>query len=116
MMKIELLNVRSITNRIETLKFKEFCSGGPQKHRSLPSKIGGSSIVYSLYINPLAFFDPTFIAIGAGIVAVAILERALANNGLISIASFLSTILRLSLPGVALASIIYLINHSTLLL
>ncbi|MCM3405934.1 hypothetical protein [Cytobacillus oceanisediminis] len=72
--------------------------------------------IYSLYFNPAAFFDPTFILIGCGVVAVAVLEKKMAENGLVSIASFLSTVLRLALPGVALGSIIYLINHSSFLL
>lgn len=111
-------------NRKETIDFKTFCSGGSpeyveakQKLKNLHSKHRKQSpFAYSLYINPAAFFDPTFILIGLGVLAVAILEKKLAENGLISIASFLSNILRLALPGVALASIIYLINHSSFLL
>ncbi|MBN6890050.1 hypothetical protein ACUXCC_005543 [Cytobacillus horneckiae] len=81
-----------------------------------PVKLRSSITAYSLYINPGAFFDPTFILIGAGIVVIAILEKKLAESGLISIASLLSYILRLALPGVALGSIIYLINHAAFLL
>lgn len=96
----------------QSYSIKEFMN---RKEPSTPTP-SKNLTAYSLYINPAAFFDPTFILIGAGVVVVAILEKKLAENGLISIASFLSNILRLALPGVALGSIIYLINHSSFLL
>ena len=119
--------------KTETLNFREFCAGGsPEyvaakqklkdlhlKHKKERSELLGmrpKNIAYSLYINPLAFFDPTFIAIGAGIVLVAVIEHQLAKNGLIFLASGLSTILRIAFPIVAAASIIYLISHSSFLL
>lgn len=70
----------------------------------------------SLYINPLAFVDINFLLIGAGVILIAVLEKKLAENGLISIASFLSSALRLAIPIVAFASIIYLISHLSFLL
>lgn len=105
----------NIPNRKETLTIKEFMNKKEGVGNSDTLKRGNLT-AYSLYLNPAAFFDPTFILIGAGIVAVAVLEKKLADNGLISIASFLSTVLRLSLPAVALGSIIYLINHASFLL
>lgn len=114
--------IRKINKRIETIDFKTFCSGGSPEYikaKKIVAESGmkrRSPIVYSFYFNPAAFFDPTFILIGAGIVLVAVIEKKFADNGLISIASFLSAVLRISLPIVALGSIIYLIEHSSFLL
>lgn len=87
-----------------------------EKSRSQINGKSRSLTAYSIYFNPAAFFDPTFILIGAGVLAVAILEKKLAENGYTSIASTISSILRIALPGVALLSIIYLISHSSFLL
>lgn len=106
---------RFVANRKETLSIKEFMNKKEEPNKTYTSKRANIT-AYSLYINPAAFFDPTFILIGVGVVAVAVLEKKLAESGLLSIASFLSNILRLALPGVALGSIIYLINHSSFLL
>jgi hypothetical protein len=110
-----LRKVSIVSNRKESLSIKEFMNKKKEVD-TIDTLKRGNLTAYSLYFNPAAFFDPTFILIGAGVVAVAILEKKLAENGLISIASFLSTILRLALPVVALGSIIYLINHASFLL
>lgn len=125
-MKNALRKVSIVLNKKKTIDFKTFCSGGSPEYVAAKQRLKNlhlehrksaqTPIAYSLYINPAAFFDPTFILIGCGVVAVAVLEKKLAETGLISIASFLSNILRLALPGVALGSIIYLINHASFLL
>lgn len=112
----------------EIIDFREFCAGGSpayqlakktlketqEKHIAL-NKLRRPT-AYSLYINPMAFFDPTFMIIGAAVVGVALIEKKLVDNGFISIASFLSSMLKIALPGVALGSIMYLINHISWLL
>ncbi|RVP93284.1 hypothetical protein [Sinorhizobium meliloti] len=107
--------MKNALKRKETLSIKEFMNKKEDVTLNETPKRTNLT-AYSLYINPAAFFDPTFILIGCGVVAVAVLEKKMAENGLVSIASFLSTVLRLALPGVALGSIIYLINHSSFLL
>jgi hypothetical protein len=131
-----ILQKRSfVSKRTETLNLREFMNEskvGPVNQRNFEpvakgnlaneksrSPINGKSrslTAYSIYFNPAAFFDPTFILIGAGVLAVAVLEKKLAENGYTSIASTISSILRIALPGVALLSIIYLISHSSFLL
>ncbi|RYI25090.1 hypothetical protein EVU96_25085 [Bacillus infantis] len=135
-----ILQKRSfVSNRTETLDFKDFITGLKVERSKKPvnernfAPVGKGKLInekfrsslnekyrpvkaYSIYFNPAAFFDPTFILIGAGVLAVAILEKKLAENGYTSIASAISSILRIALPGVALLSIIYLISHSSFLL
>lgn len=114
-------------DRTETIDFRKFCAGGSPayvkaKQRlkdfhikiELPKREPQSFTAYSLYINPLALIDPTFFLIGVGVVLVAILEKQLANNDFLFIASALSGILRIAFPVVAAGSIIYLISHSSL--
>lgn len=133
-MKMHFHNLPFVANRTETLNFRDFCAGGsPEyvaakqklkdlhlKHKKERSELLGmrpKNIAYSLYINPLAFFDPTFMVIGAGIVLVAVIEHQLAKNGLVSTASSLSFILRfIAFPVIAVCSIIYLISHTSFLL
>lgn len=102
----------NIMKNTETFDFRDFMKGELRtkqcKQRDLK--------LYSLYFNPLALFDPTFILIGAGVVLVAIGEKFLADNGFVFVASALSSILRLALPVVAAGSLIYLISHSSFLL
>lgn len=119
-LKFEPGSISSILWRSLKVDSPKLESQNPDGQRESLLKINSEKVklpslitAYSFYFNPAAFFDPTFILIGAGIVFVAILEKKLADNGLISIASFLSTVLRLSIPAVALGSIIYLINQAS---
>lgn len=136
MIKKHFHNLPFVTNRQETIDFKTFCEGGSPEYvrakqrlknfhlgiskiaESSPAKFGdtyqskvGPVKAYSLYINPLAFFDPTFFLIGAAVVVVAILEKQLANHGLIFVASAISGILRIAFPVVAAGSFFYLLSH-----
>lgn len=114
-------------DRTETIDFRKFCAGGSPAYVKAkqrlkdfhikierPKREPQSFTAYSLYINPLALIDPTFLIIGAAVVLVAILEKQLANNDFLFIASALSGILRIAFPVVAAGSIIYLISHSSL--
>lgn len=104
-----------VANQKETLNFKDFMKG--KKESNISNTLKRQDLkLYSLYFNPLALFDPTFILIGAGVVLVAIGEKFLADNGFVFVASALSSILRLALPLVAAGSLVYLISHSSFLL
>jgi hypothetical protein len=124
MIKKYFQNLPYVTNRQETIDFKTFCEGGSpeyvkakQRLRDFhikiepPKREPQSLTAYSLYINPLAFFDPTFFVIGAAVVVVAILEKQLASHGMIFIASAISAILRIAFPVVAAGSFFYLLTH-----
>lgn len=128
MIKNVARNLCNVANRKETIDFRTFCSGGSPEYvkakqrlrdfhlkKELPRFNLGSSNTnikaYSLYINPLAFFEPTFFLIGAAVVVVAILEKQLANHGLIFVASAISGILRIAFPVVAAGSFFYLLSH-----
>jgi hypothetical protein len=69
-----------------------------------------SFVAYSLYINPLAFFDVHFLLAAGCVVLVAILEKKLADNGIIEPAAILSGILKIGFPLVAFGSILVLIS------
>jgi hypothetical protein len=115
------------SDRTEVIDFRKFCAGGSPAYVKAkqrlkdfhikiepPKREPQSYTAYSMFINPLALFDPTFFLIGAAVVLVAVLEKQLANNDQVFIASALSGILRIAFPVVAAGSIIYLISHSSL--
>jgi hypothetical protein len=99
-------------SQVETIDFKSFCNGHNQKTGIglTDNGIRNNITAYSLYINPLAFFDGHFIIAAGCVVLVAVLEKKLADNGIIGAAAVLSGVLRLSLPIVGLVSILYLIS------
>lgn len=120
--------MQSKKDRIEVINFRKFCAGGSPAYVKAKQRLKDFHIkieppkrepqnftAYSIYINPLAFIDPTFFIIGAAVVLVAVLEKQLASNGLLFVASALSGILRIAFPVVAAGSIFYLIAHSSLL-
>lgn len=132
-MKRIIRKVSIVSNRIETIDFKSFCEGGSPEYVAAkkklkdlylnhqisvnirPSNIENEKLrsltAYSLYINPLAFFDVHFMIAAGCVVLVAVLEKKLADNGVIGIAAALSGILRVALPVVAFGSVIYLISQ-----
>ncbi|WP_312474189.1 hypothetical protein [Neobacillus sp.] len=65
---------------------------------------------YSLFINPLALFDVHFMLAAGAVLLVALIEKKLAENGIINIAAVLSGALQIGFPLVALGSIIILIS------
>lgn len=124
MTKKHFKNLLFLTEREETIDFKTFCEGGSpayvkakQRLRDFhikiepPKREPQSFKAYSIYINPLAIFDPTFFVVGAAVVIVAILEKQLASHGMVFIASAISGILRIAFPVVAAASFFYLLTH-----
>lgn len=113
------------TIKTEKNDFKTFCEGGSPEYVSAKQKLKNLHLqhqneylshrrnltAYSLYINPLAFFDVNFMLIGAGVVLVAVIEKKLAENGIIGIAAILSSVLHMALPVVAFGSVFYLISQ-----
>ncbi|MFS0767082.1 hypothetical protein [Peribacillus phoenicis] len=61
-------------------------------------------------LNPTAMIDPVFIGIAAGILLIALIEKALADTGNVSIASFLSAFLRILFPVAGAAALWFLVN------
>ena len=115
--------------KIEIIDFKKFCAGGSpeyikaKKHlddlrnKGLSDKPSlfdcsrqRSSIVYSIAINPIAFIDVKFAILGAAIILVAILEKGIAQAGMVNLAAALSGVLRVAFPIIAVGSMIYLIS------
>jgi hypothetical protein len=78
------------------------------EHHIVQSSMSFSA--YSLYINPLAFFDIHFLIAAGCVVLVAVLEKKLADNGIIEPAAILSVILKIGFPLVAFGSILVLIS------
>lgn len=113
-----------IKPRTETIEFKKFCSSGSPEFVAAKKKVNdlfkehqkNSSInrrtltAYSLYINPLAFFDIHFLIAAGCVVLVAVLEKKLADNGIIEPAAILNGILKVGFPLVAFGSILVLIS------
>lgn len=107
--------------RIETVDFRTFCKGGSPAYVEAKRRLEESYkkqqqqrrsfTAYSLYINPLAFFDVHFMLAAGAVVIIAILEKKLAENGIISGAAILSGVLKMGLPVVAFGSVIYLISQ-----
>lgn len=126
-MKSLLLNLK----HIEKIDFKTFCEGGSPEYVTAKRKLNDlyrkqqqnsalftrsssdrkkNIVAYSLYINPLAFFDVHFMLAAGCVVLVAILEKKLAENGIISLAAILSGALQIAFPLIALGSILILIS------
>lgn len=111
------LNIPFVSYRTETLDFKDFLSSNTNKKRvpqcESPKKERNPLLVYS--ISPLAFMDLNFILIGSGVVLVAVIEKALADAGMLTIASVMAGIFRIGFSLAALGSIYYVIASSSFL-
>jgi hypothetical protein len=107
-----------VKNRNESFSIKEFLQKEKGRHENVLSsslKIEKNK-AYSFVFNPLMLFDPNFILIGAGVVLVAVIEKQLASNGFVMIASAIDLLLKIAFPIVAVGSMIYLFSHSSFLL
>lgn len=123
--------MRKLFARTEKIDFKTFCEGGSPEYVAAKKKLNKLFLrqqqdrvststdslpnrrnlnAYSLYINPLAFFDVHFFIAATSVVLIAVLEKKLAENGVIGMAAVLSGALRIGFPLVALASILLLIS------
>jgi hypothetical protein len=110
--------------KVEPSGFHRFVESRRQKHKSSNvANFGEISLlnvkeptkrpsfpVFSLYINPLALFDIHFLLAAGCVVLVAILEKKLADNGIIAPAAILNGILKVGFPLVAFGSILVLIS------
>ena len=105
-----LRNLPFVSRKTETIDFKEFLKGNVS-NRKRPSVF--PSPIYSFFIplHPSMFIDTTFLAVAAGVVAVALLERALADHGHVAFAEAIYTFLKLSLPIVGFAAMYFLISQ-----
>ena len=94
------------TNRIEIIDFKAFMKKEHEKNIIKP-------IRYFSFIplNPLAFIDPVFLGIAAGILAIALLERSLAGNGHIAFAEVIYTFLQFAFPIIGFAALYFLLGQ-----
>lgn len=101
-----------VSNRTKTIDFKAFCKGITKNEESQSGYTHNCRTItaYSLAINPLAFFDVHFMLAAGAVVLVAVLERKLAENGIINLAAVLSGALRIAFPVVAFASLLVLIS------
>ena len=103
-----VLNLHFVPIRIETLDFKGFMR---KEHRhNAMSSTHAIPLLSFIPLNPAAMIDPTFIAIVAGVLLVALIEKGLANSDNVGIAAFISAFLRISFPVFGLAALWYLVN------
>lgn len=118
-----LRNLPFVSSKAETMDFKAFLRGERQPTRTGKKtpvlnrliKIRTrkkSRLLYSFIpLNPAMFIDSTFILIAAGVIAVALIEKGLADHGQIAFAEAIYTFLKLALPIVGLAAMYFLINQ-----
>lgn len=120
-MKKLLRNVPFVKNQTKTIDFKAFCQGGSSDYIEAKKKLNDlyrthqhnsrhNLTAYSLVINPLAFFDIHFLLAAGVVVLVAVLEKKLAENGIIGPAAIISGVLKVGFPLVAFISILILIS------
>jgi hypothetical protein len=117
--KKALLNLPFVKNPIESIDFKTFCKGGSPDYVEAKQKVNDlyhrhqqrNLTAYSLYINPLSFIDVHFALAAGAVVLFVVIEKKLAENGFIGIASVISDILNFSLPVIAFGSVIYFISQ-----
>lgn len=98
--------------KTETIDFKEFIKNR-EPQREIPKEKNQPTTLYSL--SPLAFIDINFLLIGSGIVLIAVIEKALADSGMVTAAAIISGIFHIGFPIAALGSIYYVIASSSFL-
>jgi hypothetical protein len=112
------------TKRIETIDFKAFCPSGSSEFVAAKQKLNSlfrqqqqnsllnchSITLIPSTINPLAFFDVHFLIAAGAVVLISVLEKKLAENGIVDIAVILSGTLQIAFPVIAFASILILIS------
>lgn len=102
-------NVNFVASRTETIDFKAFMNREHRKNIGFHRKWGKA---YSFIpINPWAFVDPLFLSLTAGIFAVALFERSMANHGHIVVAEMIYTFLKIAFPIVGIAAMFYLLGE-----
>ncbi|WP_050613362.1 hypothetical protein [Bacillus testis] len=117
-----LRNLPFVSSKAETMDFKAFLKGEQRPMRTGKTPVlnrlkkkrthKNVGVLYSFIpLNPAMFIDPTFILIAAGVVAVALIEKGLADHGQIAFAEAIYTFLKLALPVVGLVAMYFLINQ-----
>ncbi|WP_336863874.1 hypothetical protein [Peribacillus frigoritolerans] len=95
-------------SKTEVIPFKAFINKEKIEKKPIQKKILPAFAF--LPLNPAAMIDPIFIGIAAGILLIALIEKALADTGNVSIAAFLSAFLRILFPIAGAAAIWFLVN------
>jgi hypothetical protein len=125
-MKKTLRNLPFVAKRI-TIDFKTFCEGGSPEyvaakrklknlhlnnadHTVCSSTVRPSFTAYSLFINPLILIDVKFLIAVGCVILVAVLEKKLAENGIIAPAALIAGIIKIGFPVAAFVSILALIS------
>ncbi|MGX2962061.1 hypothetical protein JNUCC23_22940 (plasmid) [Peribacillus sp. JNUCC 23] len=103
-----LLNLPFISSKTETIDFKAFMK---KEHNNVATTGNNSPILFSFIpLHPAALIDPVFIGIGAAVLLIALIEKAVADTGNISIAAFISAFLRITFPVAGMVALWYLVN------
>lgn len=95
-------------SKTEVVPFKSFMNKEKIEKKSIPKR--SVPVLSFIPLNPAAMIDPVFIGIAAGILLIALIEKALADTGNVSIAAFLSAFLRILFPIAGAAAIWFLVN------
>ncbi|MFS0767221.1 hypothetical protein [Peribacillus phoenicis] len=103
------INSPFVSRKVETIDFKTFMKKEHRKKGSLSIK--PIPVLAFIPLNPSAMIDPLFIAMAAGILLVALIEKGLADSDNVGMAAFISAFLRISFPIVGLSAIWFLVNQ-----
>lgn len=103
-----LLNLPFVLSRIETIDFKGFMR--KEQIKNVRYSDFPTPILSFIPLKPVAMIDPTFIAIGAGVLLIALIEKRLNTFDNVGIAAFISAFLRISFPAFGLVALWYLVN------
>lgn len=95
-------------SKTEVIPFKVFMNKEKIETKVIHKK--SLPVMAIIPLNPTAMIDPVFIGIAAGILSIALVEKALADTGNVSIAAFLSAFLRILFPIAGAAAIWFLVN------
>lgn len=106
-----------LVKKLEVIDFRKFCAGGSPEYIKAKKILDDlrkpketNFTVYSLVINPLSFFDVHFFLIGSTVVLLAILEKGIAQTGMVNLAAAISSVVRIAFPIVVVGSMIYFIS------
>lgn len=98
-----------VASRIEVIDFKTFMRN--EHHENSVPTIKQTHFFSIIPLNPLAFIDPVFLGIAAGILAIALLERSLAGNGHVAFAEVIYTFLKFAFPIIGFAALYFLLGQ-----
>jgi prolipoprotein diacylglyceryltransferase len=88
--------------KTEVINFKEFMNGSWKEPKPKPIK------AYSIiYINPMAFIDPTVCIVGGVILSIAVLEKYLQRKEHYAALEKIQSIMYFVLPTAGIGGVIY---------